>query len=167
MTQAGKNYALILENLSVSTEDVQESERIFKENPELVQALSNPLVARTQKEQVINRIFPQAMHNFFKVLCAHGRAAEFAEIVREYERLREEREGVLKALLICVTEPTPEQKQGMEKFLKETYKKRQVLLEIRQDAELIGGFILQAEGDEYDWSLRGRLRRMEQTLIRR
>lgn len=167
MTQAGKNYALILESLPVSAEDVKESQRLFQNNANLVEALSNPLIARIQKEQVIERIFPTSMQNFLKVLCAHGRAEEFTEIVREYENLRQKRQGILKASLTCVTEPTVEQKQGIEEFLKKTYQKSQVFLEIHQDQELIGGFILQAEGDEYDWSLRGRLQRMEQTLIRR
>ena len=167
MTQAGKNYALILESLPVPEEDVRECERLLEDNPQLTEALINPLVAQLQKEQVIDRVFPPSLHSFFKVLCAHGRAGEFPEIVREYQRLSQNRQGILQARLLCVTEPTPSQRQGMEEFLKKTYQKKQVLLEICLDEALMGGFILQAEGDEYDWSLRGRLRRLEQTLTGR
>ena len=40
-------------------------------------------------------------------------------------------------------------------------------IEMIEDKSLIGGFILQAGGKEYDWSLRGRCRRLEQKLTRR
>ena len=167
MTQAGKNYALILESLPVSREEVEESVRLLEENRELKEALANPLIAGAKKEKVIGRIFPASLHSFLKVLCLHGRIAEFSGIVREYERLKRKRAGILKARLLCVTEPSREQQAGIEDFLKRTYRKEQVLLEICRQEELIGGFTLQAEGEEYDWSIRGRLQRLEQTLIRR
>ena len=40
-------------------------------------------------------------------------------------------------------------------------------IQLTEDKSLIGGFVLQADGQEYDWSLRGRFRRMEQRLTRR
>lgn len=167
MTQAGKNYALALEGLNVPEQDVTESERLLAENPRLAEALANPLAAQAAKERVIGRVFPPSLHNFFKTLCAHGRAEEFPEIAREYRSLRQRQAGVLSAALLYVTEPSGEQRKGIEEFLKKTYGKSRISLEMREDKDLIGGFILQAEGEEYDWSLRGRLQRLEQTLIRR
>ena len=40
-------------------------------------------------------------------------------------------------------------------------------IEMIEDKSLIGGFVLLAGGSEYDWSLRGRYRKLEQKLTRR
>ena len=38
---------------------------------------------------------------------------------------------------------------------------------MKEDPELLGGFILLVDGKEYDYSMAGRLNRLEQTLMRR
>lgn len=40
-------------------------------------------------------------------------------------------------------------------------------IEMIEDKSLIGGFILQADGREFDWSMRGRYRMLQQKLTRR
>ena len=42
--------------------------------------------------------------------------------------------------------------------------KADVKIQIVEDTSLLGGFILHVENDEYDWSLKGRLTRLEQKL---
>ena len=74
---------------------------------------------------------------------------------------------MLSAQLLCVTEPSEEQKEGFRQLLRREYQAQNVELTVRKAPELIGGFLLRAGGREYDWSLRGRLRQMEQTLVRR
>ena len=63
--------------------------------------------------------------------------------------------------------PDAEQKKGMEDFLCRKYGADQALIEIRQDASLLGGFILRAGSDEYDWSMKGRLDRLTEALAGR
>ena len=46
----------------------------------------------------------------------------------------------------------------------EKYHKTDVKIEIVKDPALLGGFILKTGDDEYDWSLKGRLSRLEQKL---
>lgn len=52
----------------------------------------------------------------------------------------------------------------MQAFLCKKYGVRRANIEIREDLGLLGGFILHAKSDEYDWSLKGRLKRLEQKL---
>ena len=66
-------------------------------------------------------------------------------------------------MITCVT--PPEEKQHVRlKFLKKKFGKMAVEFEIRIDPALLGGFILEAEGVEYDRSLRGFYRRLREYL---
>ena len=66
-----------------------------------------------------------------------------------------------------MTPPGDEQLEGIRNFLCREFQVQKVEIRIIEDKSLIGGFILQAGGKEYDWSLRGRCRRLEQKLTRR
>ncbi len=53
----------------------------------------------------------------------------------------------------------------MEAFLCKKYGAKSAKIEVRQDKALLGGFILRVGSDEeYDWSLKGRLSRLEQRI---
>ena len=52
----------------------------------------------------------------------------------------------------------------MEAFLCGKYGAKKANIKVSQDAALLGGFILRVGSDEYDWSMRGRLNRLEQRL---
>ena len=54
--------------------------------------------------------------------------------------------------------------EGFRDFLKKQYQAEEVNLTIVREPSLIGGFLLRVQGEEYDYSLRGRLNRMAQTL---
>ena len=75
--------------------------------------------------------------------------------------------GKLHAVLRCVTEPSEEQRQKFVQFLQKKYELEeadQVDLEIVQDPDVHGGFILDIGSDEYDWSTRGRERQFENQI---
>ena len=66
MTETSINYAKALYGLSVPGEAICETGRIFKNTPEIGKMLENPLVSLKEKEQVIERVFPQEMKSFLK-----------------------------------------------------------------------------------------------------
>ena len=167
MTTAAVNYAKVLYGMPVSITTVQETENLFQENPELTQCLGNPLVSFEAKSRIIDRTVPQDMRSFVKVACRYHKTDLFDEIFNEYQELCRKDAGVLQPVLICVTPPGDEQLEGIRNFLCREFQVQKVEIRIIEDKSLIGGFILQAGGKEYDWSLRGRCRRLEQKLTRR
>ncbi|MCH4035427.1 MAG: F0F1 ATP synthase subunit alpha [Lachnospiraceae bacterium] len=72
--------------------------------------------------------------------------------------------GALKAVLRCVTEPSQDQLQGFRDFLQKKYKVADVLIDVRIEPAVHGGFILDVGSDEYDWSTRGRERQFENRI---
>ena len=83
------------------------------------------------------------------------------EAYREIER--KANEG-LEAVLFYVTAPTVEQQEKMKTFLRRKFHVKEVALSLKEEKSLIGGFILQAGGREFDWSFRGRFRALSRAL---
>ena len=67
-------------------------------------------------------------------------------------------ENILKAKLSFVMPPDGRQQDRFKSFIASEYKvsKEDIELELIQDADLLGGFVLRVGEDEYDWSLKGR-----------
>ena len=66
----------------------------------------------------------------------------------------------LQATLRCVTRPSEQQAEKIKAFLKNKYDCETIELDIQLDPSVRGGFILNVENDEYDWSTRSRQEQM-------
>lgn len=82
--------------------------------------------------------------------------------------MKSEKEKVIKAVLTCVVPPTEAQLAGIRAYVAKKYGcgdgHGSVELQIRQDASIGGGFILQADNEVVDWSTQGRIRQFEEKL---
>lgn len=167
MTETTNNYARVLYELSVRQESVNETRQIFLEVPQVACALQSPVVPFSEKERVIDRIFPDELRNFLKVVCKHQKMDSMKEILDAYDAYCIRQKGALKAVLKYVTPPMEEQQEKVKDFLKNRFHVSEIELELVEDKSLIGGFVLWAEGHEYDWSLQGRYKKLRQKLTRR
>ena len=167
MTATAVNYAKTLYELSVSTEAVQTTKEIFREVPGLAESLENPLVPFEAKSRVIDRVIPDEMKNFIKVACRHRNIGLLNEIFENYEEICRRHKNILHAVMRYVTPPKDEQLKGIKAFLCREFQAESAEIEMIEDKSLIGGFVLQADGREFDWSMRGRYRMLQQKLTRR
>ena len=167
MTQAAINYAEVLYELAIPEDVILEMEEIFKKSAPLKKALENPLVEFKEKSAVIDRVFQPEIRSFLKVLCKYQSVSDIFDIVLEYRKIVNAHNHVVEAKLMYVTEPDDKQIQQMKAFVKKAYGCSDVELTTEQHKELLGGFILAVGHEEYDWSYRGRLRQLQQKLIRR
>lgn len=167
MTQTAINYAKVLYELQIPDAVIEEADKCFKETPELLHALANPAIPLKEKYAVIERLFTDRMKNFIKTVCKNGRMRQINEIFDVYQKYSKDKRSILEATLFYVTEPTKEQEEKFRAFLKKKYGCQSVELSLQKNRELIGGFVLSAGGREFDWSVRGRMKQLEQKLIRR
>ena len=167
MTVTAVNYAKTLYELSVSTEAVQTTKEIFREVPGLKASLANPLVPFESKSRIIDRVIPEDMKNFVKVVCKHHETGLLKEIFEDYEEICRRQKRILHAVIRYVTPPKAQQLEGIKAFLCREFQAESAEIEMIEDKSLIGGFILQADGREFDWSMRGRYRMLQQKLTRR
>ena len=63
-----------------------------------------------------------------------------------------------------VVPPTDDQLNKMKEFLKEKCHADTLDVTLKEDKNLLGGFIIRAGNEEYDWSMRGRLQQIERSM---
>lgn len=167
MTETAMCYGTVLWELDLPKDSISRTEGILQAVPQIVRILRSPVISFRDKERAIDRIFPAETGSFLKVVCRHGKGEFLEEIFQAYHRVYNEKKGILAARLTYVTEPDERQKAGILEFLKERYQAETVTLEMKQDKSLMGGFVIEAAGQETDCSLKRRLACLEEKLSRR
>lgn len=160
-------YGTALYEQNIAREDIEWSREIIRSTPQLLKALTCPVIPMKEKLACIDKIFPESMRNFIKVVCNHGKCGLLDMIFSCYEKYADKMENVLRATLRCVTPPKPDQLLGIKKFLADRFEAHEVVIDIVNEPSLMGGFVIEAGGCEFDYSIRSRFHQLEQKLIRR
>ena len=164
MTQTANNYGTVLFELGITKETVEETKKIFELTSELPRVLSCPVVLRKEKHRMIETFFPQEIQNFLKELCDHEHVDVIDDVFAAYQNCYDEKNGILRAEIRCAEMPDETQLTQIKNYLAEKYKKTQVELEFKKQPELIAGFVLCVGDIEEDYSIRGRLDRLQKKL---
>lgn len=167
MTQTATNYAKAVYELGIPEPDLCEAEEIVRDNPELFEALCNPTIAKTAKHNIIDKIFPESVRSFLKVLCDRAAAEALPDIMKSYNAIIAKRDKAMDAELIYCDKPTDAQLEGIKSKLMKKYGKKSVNIKLTEDKALIGGFIIRCENEEINYSIRDRIGKLSQKLIRR
>ena len=128
MTQTANNYATVLLELGVTREAVDETKEILSLTQDLPKSLKSPVVSKQEKHKLIDRIFPESMKNFLKVVCDYGEADLLEEIFAAYDVVEAEKNGILQAKLEYVLEPTEDEVAQMKAYLAKKYQKDKVVI---------------------------------------
>lgn len=158
------SYGQALFELALSQKEIEDGRKILRENPELKDALRNPTISFQEKERVIDRIFSESVGSFLKVICRNDDAECLEEAFEYYDEQMRKKNKVLAGTLTYVTKPQQAQISRIREYLKKEYQAEDVILELKEDASLIGGFILKVGDRVMDRSLKGKLEMMTQNL---
>jgi len=140
----------------------------IEETPELRAVLRNPQLESTAKASILADLAGDdepLFKNFLLLTVEKGRAGELEEIAKEFERLMAREERRLTVELTTARELT----DGEAKDIVDQIEKaagRTVEATRSVDPALLGGIVLQAGSYLVDASVRGRLERLRQTLVR-
>jgi F-type H+-transporting ATPase subunit delta len=137
--------------------------------PELHVLLRNPQLDPEAKSSILGELIgdtDELVRNFLRLLTEKGRIREIEDVAREFERLSAEEEGVLKVELTTAIELTDQDAKSIVERI-ENASGRTVEASRRVDPELVGGIMLQVGSMRLDASVRGRIERLRQELVRR
>ena len=153
MTQTANNYGTVLFELGITKEIVEKTKEIFELTSELPRVLNCPDESRKEKHRKIERKNP------------HNKQMDVIEdVFAAYQNCYDEKNGILRAKMQCAEVPDETQLAQIRNYLAGKYKKTQVELEFEKKPELIAGFVLRVGDIEEDFSIRGRLDRLQQKL---
>jgi F-type H+-transporting ATPase subunit delta len=81
----------VLYEVNVPAEAVQKTREIFSEVPQLHDIFVNPTIDLKKKMTVIDKVFPEEIRNFLKVVCKYQRMDLIEDIFAAYDRYCDDR----------------------------------------------------------------------------
>ncbi len=162
-----KNTASALLEADVAHDDIREITDIWNNSEELRSAMLSSTVTDEEKERIADRAFSPAGAACIKMLLHKGALNELPAVVREYEKLKLKQLGAVVCQLYCAQKPSEELTAQFREVIRKKLGCNEVVLDIRIDPSLIGGYVLNADGKTYDKSVKNALKGLQKDLAKR
>jgi len=141
---------------------------VLDKDPEVEPFLSNPAIGKKIKAAVLEEALPghasESFRGLFAVLAKNGRLDLIRGIAAAYRRMLDEREGRVRVKVTAATDLSDAQRGALTATLSELLKK-QPILDVRVDQDLLGGLIVQVGDRVIDTSVRTRLQTLRTLLL--
>ena len=164
-----KNQDLYIQNLlsnQVSVGSLEDALRLYNSSEELRETLNNPNYPAEEKQQVINDLFAPSVREFLGELAEKCRCGDLEELIEAYIVEGDRKKNIIHATVTCINPPDEKQLKGIEDFVRKETKSENVVVDIKKDASLIGGFVIAVEGKEYDFSLKTKMQTIKEQILR-
>ena len=153
-----------LEDLNVLLRDVTAAD------PLIASFFLGGVIGRETRAHVLKDAFGGRVSdlflNFILVLNDHDRLELLRPILLSYRDLLEERTGKVRVLVRSAVALPDDQRQRLEQELRETLR-REPVLEVTVDPDLLGGLVVQVGDWLYDASVKSRLEGLRNELVER
>ncbi len=136
--------------------------------PELAAFLANPQIEPSAKVGVLGELSDGAddlVHNFLRLVAGRGRSGQIVGMRDEFQALVDSAQGRVAVELTTAFELSDDEASSIVAQIEQA-SGRTVEATRRVDPALVGGMILQAGSLRVDASVRGRLERLRQGLVR-
>ena len=169
MTDMIQRYAAALYNLGQSdVPDLKQAAQQMLDQTELWKTLLSSAVTEETKEELIRSAAPlegkKPLQAFLCLLSQEGQLEQFPRILEEYRQLELAAQGGALCVMTCARQPSVETMQEIQKAVCKMRGLERVVLQVKIDPALLGGFILDVQGVTYDRSVRGRLDRLSRGM---
>jgi len=142
--------------------------KIEKEVPEILDLYNNPILSSTDKKKVmaglVGKSFNKITMDFLNLIIDNKREAHISGVSRNYIKRYREHLGIKNATLITAVKIDDAKRNEIIEIVKKAYN-ADVELESKEDASLIGGFVLQVEDLRFDASISTQLKNIKQELL--
>lgn len=170
-----RRYAKALLSLGIETHQYEAFGKVVEDFAQLLthealhSILEDPSVPHAKRKAILEALLDRSavsgnLRNFFLLLLDRNRLESLPAIAREYQRLSDQYAGRIRAQVTSAAILTPEEVQRIKKALEHGTGK-QVLLEHKEDSDLIAGMVTKIGSVIYDGSLRTKLKMMQEALL--
>lgn len=142
-------------------QELQSFEQVLEASEELSIALESPSISRPRKRGVVERLaqslgISNLARNFLYILIDHRRMPELPGIIAAFEKIVNERLGMLQVEVASASELKDQQRAALVKQL-ELMTGKKVGLNLMIDHDLVGGIVVRLGSTVFDGSVRGQL----------
>jgi len=174
-SMVARRYALALFQLAGEQQlidTVEEELRVVKEvffvNEDLKAVLASPKVSREKKKAILSTAFAAVnplVLNTLMLLVDRHRENEIIDVANEFSELANEERGVEAANVFSVRPLTDDERTALSVSFAKKIGKKSLQIENIVDSDLLGGIKIRIGNRIFDGSLRGKLDRLERTLL--
>ena len=175
MSVGAKRYARALmdvlypDGAAAGLQQLQGFAALLQDQPNARQFLQNPTMAGDRRNRLLKEVsnalvFDRRVANFVNILTDRNRLPILEEIIGEYQKLLDERLGIVRARVTAALSLDPSQQRELMGKLEQITGK-QVRMEVVVDPSLIGGVIAQLGSTIYDGSVRQQLQAFKSHLV--
>lgn len=157
------------EDLLAHLKEVDAIASYFQPSASLLYILRSPQWTLEEKNVFLNSCFgkvcSQTIINFMQLLLSRGKIREFPQIAKKYRQLVTDKLGILEVRLVTALPMQEEFKLKLQSALSKEFKKNTQLKD-EIDSTLIGGARLIVNHQIADESIKGKLLRLKNHLLR-
>jgi F-type H+-transporting ATPase subunit delta len=150
------------------TADFQNLESFLEESTELMQYLSNPIVNKAAKREVLKQALQSQINTetfkFLMILVDKNRINLLKSVISRYLELVYETASIKTIEVFTAFAFTSNQKDELIQKLKELTNAREIRLIITVDSSLIGGFAIKTESKIIDFTIKNQLQKLAKHL---
>ncbi len=173
-TYADALFSLVLEEsgkTSVTPETVLnellQAEQVFNDVPEFIKVMNTPTVSRPEKLELIQKTFENKVSDytfrFLNLLSDKGRMGYFGKICRAYNKMYNEKYGIVE--IVVITSQPLDEVQRAKIIAKMTgITGKTVKLKEKVDTSIIGGIIMDYGSTRLDGSVKTRLESLKKDI---
>lgn len=151
------------------TEDLNLINEILNQSKDLNEVLVNPVVSGEKKKEIIDKVFVNEIDvfiiNFLKVLIDKDRFYLFNFILQAYNKSLDDINNICRIKVISAVEMTEDAKYRLKNKLEEKIRKN-VILDLDTNLDIIAGLIIKIGDNIIDMSLKHKLEDLSRCIIR-
>lgn len=140
---------------------------IVKSNKELENVLKSPLISKSEKVELIEKLFSDKINkhlkNFLKILVEKGRINSLKTIETTFKQLLNDKHNIIEGTVISAVPMEEKQIKELEEKLSKKYNKN-VTLENKVDESILGGVLVRLGNTQIDGSVKTRLDNIKDQL---
>jgi len=148
-------------------EEMQLLCQCFRAQPDFLRLLSNMSLSKEERVGILDHAFRGQVHpyllNFLKILCERGALGEIYGCEEAFRALYYQDYGVVEAHVTTGVPLNEDQRARMIEKLGAMSGKKIALIE-KVDPKVIGGVLLEMNGQRYDDTIRHRLQKIHQAM---
>ena len=175
MTELAREYGdglyLLAEEENISREILEQLEslkRLFHEQPDFVRLLGNMSLSKVERVRILDNVLRGQIHpyllNFLKILCERCALNEYEGCLSAFKTLYNQAHGIVEATVTTAVPLDDEQRARMAEKLS-AMTDQQVVLNEKVDESIIGGVLVEMNGQRYDNTLKNRLKSIHSAMV--
>ncbi len=176
MNKAAKRYAKALfelaENqnkLDLVYSDLKMIYQTIESSDELKTLLTNPILTKNKKVQIVQKIFNGKMDDLtaklIHLLGEKDRLDLLPSIYKSFDSLYNQKKGIVHAIITTPVEMNKQLEKEIYKKIQSLTGSKKIQLKKNIDPSLLGGFVLQIDDLKYDASILGKLAKIKSKLV--